>query len=183
MKKVVNILTVFLIVLTLAQTVVTFLPCWNLTEAPSIVNENPQPTDYSIQQYCWTDSKVMNKIFTAQFLADYGVKYDSNNYVLGLVVVFGLALLTVGFSVAKLERAYYGINNPAIMILCNIATVAWAYFSLTEYMSNFLLTLATYPMVRTMLIVLAYPIAVVAAVRLVLDVILAVQAYRAAKHA
>lgn len=183
MKKAVNILTVLIVILVLAQIVCTFLPYWNLTSAPSILDENPQPTDYSIQQYCWTSSKVMNRVFKAQFLADYGVKYDSNDYVLGLVLVFACSLLTLGFSVVKLERAHYGINAPLIMILCNIASIAWVVFSLKEFFTNFLLTLGVYPMVYTLLLVFTIPAAVLLAVRVVLDVILAVQSYKAAKHA
>lgn len=181
MKKAVNVLSILVIVLVLAQVVCMFLPYWTLTPvADRLLNPNPQPTDYSIQDYCWTECRTMNKIFEKMFKENYnGAKYVSNDYVLGLVLTFLLGVLAIVFSVIKLVKNISKTKAPVVNTLSHGFGLAWAGVALYNFFLNFILALTSYPMVHTMLIVFAIPAAVAVAVRLVLDIIIGIKAYRA----
>lgn len=180
MKKAVNIFSILVVVLILAQIVCTFLPYWNLTPLATRLDPNPQPTDFCIQQYCWSEARDMNKIFTEMFKENYdGAKYDSNTYVIGLVLTFVFGMLSIAFSIIKLVKSFTKANSSLITVLCHGFSVAWAYFALTNFFLNFILTLGVYPIVHTLLIAFSIPGAVAVVIRLVLDIISSIQAYRA----
>lgn len=181
MKKAVNVLSVLVIVLVLAQIVCMFLPYWTLTPiADRLLNPNPQPTDFSIQDYCWTECRTMNKIFDKMFKENYnGAKYVTNDYVLGLVLTFLFGVLAIALSVIKTVKSILKTKAPLVNVLCHGLSLAWAGVALYNFFFNFILTLTAYPMVHTLLIAFAIPAAVVVVVRLVLDIIIGVKAYRA----
>lgn len=179
MKKAINILAILAVVLILVQIVCMFLPYWRLTPIADRVNKDPQPTEYSMQQYCWSETRTLNKIFEKQFKADYDAKYDGNDYIISLVLTFVIGVLAMAFMVLDLIKKLTTIPSKAFTVLSHFFSLAWAGIALWTFFTNFILTLGVHPMVLTVCIAASVPAAVIIVVRLVLNVISAVQAYRA----
>lgn len=180
MKKFNLALSILVIVLVVAQFVCMLLPYWNLTPAANrLLNPNPQPTDYSIMQYCWTDCREMNKIFENQFKKDYDVDYDGNDYVIGLVLTCVFGLLAAIFSITKIAKSFSPLKSTGTTFFCNAFSLAWIGYGVFNIFANFILTLVTYPMAYTLLLVATLIGAAVVLVRFALDVVMGIKAYRA----
>lgn len=179
MKKLVNILSIVFVVLIIAQVAVLLLPNWTITPVADRLNPDPQPTSYSIFDYCWTSCNTMNKRFEQQFKDDYnGAKYNGNDYVIGLVLAFVFSLIAAAFSLVSVAKSRSILKNPAITILCHAFSLVWAYFAVSNYLGNFTLVLGN-PVNRLLLIVLSAVAAVVVVARLVLNLITFIKDYRA----
>lgn len=174
MKKTVNLLSILIIVMLLVQLVCMFLPYFNLTPIADRVNKNPVPTDYSIQQYCWTDCATMNKIFN-KMIDD----YDSNDYAISLVLTFVLGVISLGVIALNLKNVLTGIPGPVLRVLSHAFSILWVGIGLFCFLTNYILTLGVYPMVWTASVIALGVGAAAVAARLVLDVILGIKAYRA----
>ena len=179
MKKAINILAILAVVLILVQIVCMLLPYWRLTPIADRLNKDPQITDYSMQQYCWTETRVMQKIFEKQFKDDYDAKYNGNDYIISLVLTFLFGGLAIALTVLDLIKKLTKIPSKTFTVLSHIFSLAWAGTALWTFFMNFILTLGVHPMVLTVCIAASVPAAVIIVVRLVLNVITAVQAYRA----
>ncbi len=179
MKKLIAILGVLLALLILAQIVSMFLPFFHLTPVKDDINKNPQPADYSIQEYCWTQTRVLQKIFEKQFIADYGVEYYGNAYLINLVLMFLSGVLSVAFLIINSVKNFRGgTSGQAITVLCYIANAAWVYYVLVNLLTNFILTLGTYLWVLNVWFITVIPAALVLVVRLILNVISSIKDYR-----
>lgn len=180
MKNFNRVLSILVIVLVVAQFACMLMPYWNLTPiANRLLNPNPQPTDYSIMQYCWTDCREMNDIFEDMFKKEYDAKYNVNDYAVGLVLTCVFGLLAVIFSIMKIIKSFSPLKSAGTTLLCNAFSLAWIGFALFNIFTNFILTLAAYPMPYTLLMIASLIGTAVVLVRLVLDVVMGIKAYRA----
>lgn len=180
MKNFNRVLSILVIVLVVAQFACMLMPYWNLTPiANKLLNPNPQPTDYSIVQYCWTDCREINKIFDEMFKNEYDAKYDGNDYALGLVLTCVFGLLTAIFSIFKVAKSFSKLPSTATTFFSNAFGLAWISFGVYNIFTNFILTLATYPMTYTLLMVASLIGAAAFLARFVLDIVMGIKAYRA----
>lgn len=184
MKNFNRVLSVLVIVLVVAQFACMLMPYWNLTPiANRLLNPNPQPTDYSIVQYCWTDCREMNDIFENTFKKDYKgtprADYDGNEYAIGLVLTCVFGFLAVLFSIMKIVKSFSKLSSATTTFFCSVFSLAWIGFGVFNVFTNFILTLATYPLPYTLLMITTLIGAALVLVRLVVDIVVGVKEYRA----
>lgn len=180
MKKFIGILAILMACIILVQVASMFLPFFNLTPIKDRINKDPQPTNYSIQEYCWTQTRILQKIFEEQFERDYGVEYYGNAYLIDLVLMFITGVLSIAFLIINaLKNFRKSTSGKAITVLCYIANGAWVYFVLVNLLTNFILTLGSYLWVLNVWFIAVIPVAVLLVLRLVLNIIDAIKDYRA----
>ncbi len=168
MTKIVHVLAALLVVLLLAQVAMMFLPSLTVTPKESKVNPNPQPTDYTFMQYCWTDTEDVSEGLDLIIK-----KYNVNDYVIGLVLSMFFAALTVVFTIMETIYTitkYKTGGATTIRILSYVSGFAWAYFAVPCFFSNpiFKYTNDTGDMVQGVCQILAVAGLAVVAVRMVL---------------
>ncbi len=166
--KIVHVLAALLAVLLIAQVALMFLPSLTLTPPESKVNPNPQPTDFTFMQFCWTDTEDIT-----QCLQLLNKKVKVNDYVVDLVLSMVLAIATVIFTI--MESIYTITNHKTggaitIRILAYAAGFAWAYFSFIEFFDGriFKYTNATGNMVQSICQIIAIVGLVIVGARMVL---------------
>ena len=183
MKKVIHILSILLVLLVLVQLSQMFMPYWNLTPIKDRLNKDPQPTDYSIMQYCWTETRVMEKIFDDFFNKNFGKDtYVGNDYVVDLALISVFSVLTAALSIITTINDLSKKKSPVIKILAHVFAIWWAVLTFTTFSNSYLLTLGSYPMVWTIIFYASIPAIVVAIVRAVLALVTFVVDYRKAYH-
>lgn len=167
-STIVHVLAVLLVVVLLAQVAMMFLPGLTVTPKKSKVNPDPQPTDYSFMEYCWTATEDVS-----EGLEQIIKKYNVNDYVISLVLSMFFAVLTVVFTIMETVYSltkYKTGGAITIRILSYVSGFAGAYFAVPCFFSNpiFKYTNDTGDMVQIVCQILAVAALAIVVVRMVL---------------
>lgn len=132
LKKPVALLSVLAVLLIIMQIAVMFTPYFTLTPKPTRKVPDPTPTDYSLQNYCWTHCEEMSKIFD-DMIDDYNI----NDYVMDLVLVNVFALISLIFLVFEIKHIFTNHKTAgtiAVKIFSNIACLFWGAQSVYTFL-------------------------------------------------
>lgn len=133
LKKPVTLLSVLAILLIIAQFAAMFIPCFNMTPAATRREPNPQPKDYSLFSYCWTDCEEMSKILKKE-IDDYYI----NDYVTDMILANAFAVISLIFLIVELKHIFqnYKVGGAkAVKLLSNIFCIAWAAQSVYAFLT------------------------------------------------
>ena len=164
-KIITLILTVMTCAVILLMIACCFAPYYTISEPYHfILNPNPMPDHYSLNDVMWTDTKVITTYFTEDFPS-----FDINYFVTNMVLSYILGLLTLvscGFYIANEMRRFPSFVSG---VFTCITSVLWALFSLLAYPSNAMLDLGVpkFMGIRSVIIVICIVGAVLAVVRTV----------------
>lgn len=133
LKKPVTILSILAVLLIIAQIAVMFIPCFNMTPVATRREPNPQPKEYSLFSYCWSECEEMSKILDKK-IDDYNI----NDYAMGIVLsnVFGLACLI--FLVIEMKNTFqnYKVGGAnAVKFLSNVFCIVWGVLSVHGFLT------------------------------------------------
>ena len=157
------ILTVMTCAVILLMIACCFAPYFTISEPYHfILNPNPMPDHYSLNDVMWTDTKVITTYFKEDFPS-----FDINYFVTNMVLSYILGLLTLvscGFYIANEMRRFPSFVSG---VFTCITSVLWALFSLLAYPSNAMLDLGVpkFMGIRSVIIVICIVGAVLAVVR------------------
>lgn len=165
MKKAVTTLSIAIIVLTLLQLVMMFVPTFTLTRAATKKNPDPQPEDFSIMSLCFAETEEMGKIFK-KMVEDYDVNTNVEYHVLALA--FGI--LAIAFNLIRISNDASGFQTAYatfMRFLTHVITFVWAYFGVNAFSMSQVMQFSS-SLVPTVCHVAFISASVLAVVRLVL---------------
>jgi len=164
------VLSIIALILVIAQFAVMAMPFMNLTPTPSRKVPDPEPRDYSILNFLWTDSEDITKIFNAKKNESYIKGFEINDYVIDFVLVNLFAVLTAIFLVWDIKNypsKYVPASAGFVKWVGNICLFIWGGWSLFAFTNGWMLDLCDYPLVITLNLVISIVVLVVAALRTV----------------
>lgn len=162
-KIITLILTVMTCAVILLMIACCFAPYFTISEPYHfILNPNPMPDHYSLNDVMWTDTQVITTYFKEDFPS-----FDINYFVTNMVLSYILGLLTL------VSCAFYITNEmrrfPSFVsgVFTCITSILWAVFSLLAYPSNAMLDMGVpkFMGIRSVIIVICIVGAVLAVVR------------------
>ena len=134
LKNPTTVLSILAILLIIAQIAVMFIPCFNMTPVATRKNPNPQPKEYSLFSFCWSECEEMNKIIKKQV-----DDYQPNDFAMGIVLPNAFGLLTIIFMVIELKNLFqnYKVGGAkAVKILSNLCCLLWGGLSVYGFMTS-----------------------------------------------
>lgn len=178
-KIIFHVLSFLMCAVILGMLACTFSPYFTITQPYHfILNPDPQPVDYTLVDLIWTETKLIDEHFAANY-ADFNI----NDYVtnLALSFIFGL-----GAVVSCIWHFYNNVKRyPAMTsgVVSNLCALCWSLFSLLGYLNNAMLDLGVeaYKGIRTVIIILAFVGTVFAIARFVIWLITEVKAHKEMK--
>jgi len=97
MRTIVNITTILLVVMLVAQVALLFMPYFQgRTLKKTYHNPDPQPTDYSMMDYAFFKTTDLEYVFAPETKANFGTqKYSAGDYVMSIVWAFALGAVAL----------------------------------------------------------------------------------------
>lgn len=154
-SPIILVLSILAVVLIIAQLAVMCMPYINLL--PIKVRERQDPArDFSLQQFCWTETETMTKIFTQQIATGSGFDrvttpgphyikgFKVNDFVIDLVLVnlFGVVALIFLIVAIKNHLAKYTLGGASfVKFAAGFCSILWAGWSLYTFSSGLFLWL------------------------------------------
>lgn len=173
LKKPVNLLCLVAIVLILVQIAFMFLPCFTMSPKPTRRNPNPPVTNYSLMNYCWTDSEAMESGLS-EVIPNYirNNRTQINKHVTNFVLICVLSLLAFIFSLIDFKNAFETfktLGQTVIKILSHICCLGVGGLGVYAYATSEVLRKAGSSTVQTLCLVACIAITLVSIARVVLE--------------
>ena len=173
LKKPVNLLCLVAVALILVQIMFMFLPCFSMSPKPTRRNPNPPVTNYSLMNYCWTDSEAMESGLSER-IPNYikNNRTQINKHVTNFVLICVLSLLAIIFTLIDFKNAYETfktLGQTVIKILSHICCLSLGGLGVYTYATSEILRKAGSSSVQTLCLVACIAIALASIARVVLD--------------
>jgi len=168
MKKPINVLSIAIIVLLAVQIVLMFMPYFTFTPKPSKKVPDPQPQNYSLQDYCWMDTEEMEQYFE-DLIEDYYV----NDHAVSLVLTFVFAAVGIILNALNFKNSfnkYITFRAGMINVFTHVGSIFWVYIALTAYFTSGVLQFGNQALYTASLVVI-FVTAVLVLARLVLQLV------------
>ena len=133
MRTIVNITTILLVVLLIAQIALLFMPYFeDRVLKKSKQNPDPQPTDFSMMDYAFFKTEELEYVFKPETkeLLD-GEKYTPNPFVMEIVWAFALGAVALVANIVS-KRGFFN----------QIVSVLWAVMAIPGFLTG---TVFTFP--------------------------------------
>ena len=158
MRTIVNITTILLVVLLVAQIALLFMPYFEgRVLKKTYQRPDPQPTDFSMMDYAFFQTEDLEYVFKAETKSILnGQKYSANLFVMEIVWAFTLGAIALVFNITS-KRGFF----------TQIVSILWAVVAIPGFLTGAVFTFAnTVQWVHTACIIVSILGGVVVLVRL-----------------
>ena len=168
MKNTIRILGIAIILVLLAQIIVTFMPYFDFADMvkPDRKGNIPE-SEFSLQEYIWMDTEDMGKSFFKTLIEDYNV----NDHAVPLVLEFVIGCVVIILNALNFSNSfhtYVTFRAGFIKVLTHLFSAFWAYLAIDAFLNVGVLQFGDQQMYMINLI-LVYVTTALIALRLVVE--------------
>ena len=170
MKNTIRILGIAIILVLLAQIVLTFMPYFDFADMvkPDRKGNIPE-SEFSLQEYCWMDTEDMGKNFFKTLIEEYDV--NANAVPLVLAFVIGCVVIVLNaMNFGNSFNTYVTFRAGFVKVLAHLFSIFWAYLGIDAYLNVGVLQFGDQQLYMIHLI-LVYVTSALIGLRLVLELV------------